>query len=74
MENQILELLQKLNSRMESMENKVDNIEKSQKEIKDEISLINKKLDGVEEQTADLTEFRTEEDVFTIQNHLKIIK
>lgn len=53
MENQILELLQQLN-------NKIENIEKSQKEIKDEIVLINKKLDGVVEQTADLVEFRSE--------------
>ena len=33
-------------------------IKKGQSELKDEINLINKKIDGVVEQTADLVEFR----------------
>lgn len=45
MDQQILELLKKMDSRLERIENKVDGIEK--------------KLDGVVDQTADLTEFRT---------------
>lgn len=53
MEKEILELLKNIDTRLST-------IEKSQNEIKDEINLINKKLDGVVEQTADLVEFRGE--------------
>ena len=53
MEKEILELLKNMDTRLSA-------IEKGQSEIKDEISLINKKLDGVVEQTADLVEFRNE--------------
>ena len=52
MEKEILELLKNMDTRLSA-------IEKGQNEIKDEINLINKKLDGVVEQTADLLEFRT---------------
>lgn len=51
MEKEILELLKNMDIRLSA-------IEKGQNEIKDEINLINKKLDGVVEQTADLLEFR----------------
>lgn len=53
MEKEILELLKNIDTRLST-------IEKRQNEIKDEINLINKKLDGVVEQTADLVEFRGE--------------
>lgn len=53
MEKEILELLKNMDTRLSS-------IEKGQREIKEEISFINKKLDGVVEQTADLVEFRSE--------------
>lgn len=46
MDEQILELLKKMDNRLENIESKVESIEK--------------KLDGVVNQTADLTEFRTE--------------
>ena len=46
MDEKILELLKKMDSRLENIEIKVESIEK--------------KLDGVVEQTADLTEFRSE--------------
>ncbi|MGL5351779.1 MAG: plasmid stabilization protein [Clostridium sp.] len=52
MEKEILELLKKMDTRL-------SNLEEGQKEIKLELSGINKKLDGITEQTADLTEFRT---------------
>lgn len=52
MEKEILELLKKMDTRL-------SNLEEGQKEIKNELTDINKKLDGVVEQTADLTEFRT---------------
>mgnify|MGYP000996424662 CR=1 FL=1 len=42
------------------MDTRLSSIERGQKEIKDEISIINKKIDGVVEQTADLVEFRSE--------------
>lgn len=90
MENQILELLQQLNNKIENMDKKIDSHTESLNEI-------NRKLDSIYDQTADLTEFRTEmidktneivndtqfikhklnrteEDVFSIQNHLKLIK
>lgn len=53
MEKEILELLKHMDTRLSA-------IEKGQNEIKDEINFINKKLDGVVEQTADLVEFRSE--------------
>lgn len=51
MEKELLELLKNINT-------KLSNIERGQSELKDEINIINKKLDGVVEQTADLVEFR----------------
>lgn len=51
MEKEILELLKNIDTRL-------SDIERSQSDIKNEINLINKKLDGVVEQTADLVEFR----------------
>lgn len=53
MEKELLELLKNINI-------KLSNIERGQSELKDEINIINKKLDGVVEQTADLVEFRCE--------------
>lgn len=52
MEKEILELLKKMDTRL-------SNLEDGQKEIKTELTGINKKLDGITDQTADLTEFRT---------------
>ncbi|NGT67950.1 plasmid stabilization protein [Clostridium perfringens] len=53
MEKELLELLKNINT-------KLSNIERGQSKLKDEINIINKKLDGVVEQTADLVEFRCE--------------
>ncbi|MFH5911245.1 plasmid stabilization protein [Clostridium perfringens] len=53
MEKEILALLKNIDIRLST-------IEKRQNEIKDEINFINKKLDGVVEQTVDLVEFRGE--------------
>lgn len=53
MEKETLELLKNINTRL-------SDIERGQSDIKYEINLINKKLDGVVEQTADLVEFRGE--------------
>lgn len=52
MEKEILELLKKMDDRL-------SNIEDGQKELKAELEGINRKLDGVVEQTADLTEFKS---------------
>ena len=80
-----------------SMKSDIHSLKDDNKEIKLELNKINKKLDAVFEQTADLTEFKTitsdniesikkdikfvkrkvkdtEEDVFVIQDHLKLIK
>ena len=65
MEKEILELLKNMDTRLSA-------IEKGQNEIKDEINLINKKLDGVVEQTAELLEFRTT--VETKLNELKEVE
>ncbi|WP_415348441.1 plasmid stabilization protein, partial [Clostridium perfringens] len=51
MEKEVLELLK-------SIDTKLSTIEKEQNELKDNMKLINQKLDGVVEQTADLVEFR----------------
>lgn len=53
MEKEVLELLK-------SIDTKLSTIEREQNELKDNMKLINKKLDGVVEQTADLVEFRGE--------------
>jgi uncharacterized protein YoxC len=83
MEKEILEILK--------------SIQEGQSDIVKRLDRVEQKLDGVVQQTADLTEFRTEtngkldsiakdagfikhklnrteEDVFNIQSHLKIIK
>ncbi|NKF05702.1 plasmid stabilization protein [Clostridium gasigenes] len=52
MEKEILEILKE-------MQVSIKSLDEGQKEIKVELKEINKKLDGVVEQTADLTEFRT---------------
>ena len=52
MEREILDLLKEMKESIGRLENKVDNLE-----IK--ANRIEKKLDGVVDQTADLTEFRT---------------
>lgn len=89
-EEQILKML-------ETLATTVGNIKSDIIEIKDGQKRIEQKIDSIYDQTADLTEFRTEtkdvldgvskdikfvkhkvqeteEDVFTIQSHLKIIK
>lgn len=60
MEKEILELLKNMDTRLSA-------IERGQKEIRDEVKelklgqeIIEKKLDGVVKQTADLVEFRCE--------------
>ena len=60
MEKEILELLKNMDTRLSA-------IERGQKEIRDEVKelklgqeIIEKKLDGVVKQTADLVEFRSE--------------
>ncbi|WP_415288068.1 plasmid stabilization protein [Clostridium perfringens] len=51
MEKEVLKLLK-------SIDTKLSTIEREQNELKDNMKLINQKLDGVVEQTADLVEFR----------------
>lgn len=76
---------------------KLNNIEKNQESMQSDLADIKNKINSVYDQTADLTEFRTEttdklnivsqdikfvkhkiqeteEDMFAIQTHLKIIK
>ncbi|NLY45193.1 MAG: plasmid stabilization protein [Tissierella sp.] len=48
---------------------KLDNLEEGQKNLELEVKNISKKLDGVVEQTADLTEFR-----FEVKSELEDIK
>ncbi|MBU3103953.1 plasmid stabilization protein [Clostridium gasigenes] len=52
MEKEILEILKE-------MQVSIKSLDEGQKEIKLDLKEINKKLEGVVEQTADLTEFRT---------------
>ena len=53
MEKEILELLKAMQNDIKSMNERLTEIEEGQQRIE-------KKLDGVHEQTADLTEFRTD--------------
>ena len=62
MDEKILEILKRL-------ENKIDDNTKDIKNINTKVESIEKKLDGVVEQTADLTEFRSE-----TQNGIEAIK
>lgn len=62
MEKEILEILKSMQEQMNRLETKVNDLEKVQIRIEN-------KLDGVVEQTADLTEFRTE-----INNKLEDLK
>lgn len=52
MEKEILEILKEMQNDIKKMDTRLSNLEEGQ-------SRIEKKLDGVVEQTADLTEFRT---------------
>ncbi len=100
MQGDIISMKNDINSTKDdivSMKSDIHSLKDDNKEIKLELNKINKKLDVVFEQTADLTEFRTitsdniesikkdikfvkrkvkdtEEDVFVIQDHLKLIK
>lgn len=74
MENQILEILKRMEQRFDGLEQRFDGMEQSfkginqrldaleagQLELRQDVKRIERKLDGVVEQTADLTEFRTE--------------
>ena len=53
MDNEILEILKRL-------ENKIDDNTQELKNVNTKVDRIEQKLDGVHEQTANLTEFRTE--------------
>ncbi|MBU5486982.1 hypothetical protein KQI77_02235 [Clostridium sp. MSJ-8] len=104
MDNEILELLKLIQSDVTSMKNDITSMQDDITSMKSDINTLKdgqqrmeKKLDGVFDQTANLTEFTTtttgniqsikqdirfvkrkvqdtEEDVFVIQDHLKIIK
>ncbi|WP_321834032.1 hypothetical protein [Clostridium butyricum] len=47
---------------------------KIQESMQSDITEIKNKIDSIYDQTANLTKFRTKEDVFDIRDHLKIIK
>ncbi|GEQ15665.1 hypothetical protein [Clostridium butyricum] len=47
---------------------------KNQESMQSDITEIKNKIDSIYDQTANLTKFRTKEDVFDIRDHLKIIK
>lgn len=53
MDNEILEILKQIQKNQQETNKKLELLEEGQKRIE-------KKLDGVHDQTADLTEFRTE--------------
>ena len=60
MDNEILKALSSLlDEKLKPINDRLESLEEGQKEIKIELSSISKKVDGIVEQTADLTEFRT---------------
>lgn len=59
MEKEILEILKSMQSDIKKMDTRFSNLEEGQKEIKKELSVISINLDGVVDQTAELTEFKT---------------
>lgn len=48
-----------LDEKLKPINDRLENLEEGQKDIKNELSTISQKLDGVVDQTADLTQFRT---------------
>lgn len=60
MENQILEILKQIQSEQVKTNERLGKLEEGQIKLQDGQDRIEKKLDAVYEQTADLTEFRTE--------------
>ena len=62
MEKEILELLKEMQSDIKKMDTRLSNLEEGQKRIEN-------KIDGITDQTADLTEFRT-----TVLNKLDELK
>ena len=77
---EILKLLQKDNQEIKSevmaMQGSIKSLDESQKEIKSEVKAINKKLDGVVEQTANLLEFRSDmsEQMKTVNGNVEAIR
>ncbi|MGL5153069.1 MAG: hypothetical protein ACRC7N_21120 [Clostridium sp.] len=69
MEKEILEILKRL-------ESKVDNIEFDVKELKSDVKELNRKVDNIYDQTADLTEYRTStsDNIEVIKSDVKDIK
>lgn len=60
MDNEILKALSNLlDEKLKPINDRLESLEEGQKEIKIELSTISKNVDGIVEQTADLTEFRT---------------
>lgn len=72
MEKEILELLKNMDTRLSVIEKGQIEIKNEIKELKDSQEKIEKKLDGVVEQTANLLEFRTT--VETKLNELKEVE
>lgn len=60
MENQILEILKQIQSEQVKTNERLGKLEEGQIKLQDGQDRIEKKIDAVYEQTADLTEFRTE--------------
>ncbi len=60
MENEILEILKRLENRMDTIDARMESMENKIETMDSKINRIEHKLDGVHEQTAILTEFRTE--------------
>ena len=60
MDNELLEILKRLDNKFDNLENKFDKLENRFDKLEEGQQRIEKKLDSVHDQTADLTEFRTE--------------
>lgn len=76
MEKEILELLKSMQNSIETMQNDMKSMKSDISELKVGQERIEKKLDGVTDQTADLTEYRTTTtaNIESIKTDVKFVK
>jgi len=75
MEEKILKALEALNGNFETLNKKVDDMAKDIKVLKTDVSDIKHKVNTINDQTADLTEFRTEtrQKLEKIENGIEVL-
>jgi len=75
MEDKILKAIEALNGNFETLNRKVDDMAKDIKVLKTDVSDIKQKVNAINDQTADMTEFRTEmrQKLEKIENGIEVL-